>query len=131
MPHLALFEYLVTEKEHTMTEEKEFQSGDEQRVKQTDYVPASLAEDAVFANGDDVSYRYRTLTDEEKEQMARIKMSTQVLINNIKDVSPVNPLPRELQTAVEKAVEASMWTTRFITGVKKAEMEKDVIRTAD
>lgn len=103
-------------------EGKTFASGDDQRVKNN---PDSLEN---YSGPDDVSMRYRPLTDTEKSDMGEIKMMTQMLINKIRSVVAsstdergyaINSILDQYQY-IEKAVEnaqlASIWATKYITG---------------
>ena len=62
--------------------------------------------------GNDVRQKYRTLSDDEKEAMTRLKNAGQHLIDEIEILCPGT---RAAELAVERAQESVMWAVRDVT----------------
>lgn len=63
---------------------------------------------------DDVSYNYRLLDDEEKNNMKEVKILAQNLINKIRTCGS----GKHIEEAIKCATLASIWATKEITGPK-------------
>lgn len=63
---------------------------------------------------DDVSYNYRLLEDEEKNNMKEVKILAQALINKIRTCGS----GKHIEEAIKCATLASIWATKDITGPK-------------
>jgi hypothetical protein len=72
-----------------------------------------------YTGPDDVALRYKTLSDKDKENMLRVKMAAQNLINILCSLNTHIDTPRDIQLAIEHAQDASMRGTRFITQTNK------------
>lgn len=101
-----------------------FNSTDDKRLESNTF-PDSL-------EPDNVSYNYRTLSDEEKQDMREVKILAQNLINKISSIKTKtrtdenseeeycynNESALMLDEAIKNAMLASMWATKCITGPK-------------
>lgn len=83
----------------------DFNSADDKRVTNNPILPED------YVGEDDVSLRYRSLSDAEKRKMGEIKLQTQLLINNIRGLGS-HP---DIDEAIRNAQLASMWAIKYIT----------------
>lgn len=95
---------------------KPFDSTNDKRVDNNPTLPEE------YTGPDDVSLRYRPLSDKEKSDMGRIKLLSQQLINEIRNLDPDNLISESIEGKVVRQEAKNKFLEMAVDNVRLAAM---------